>query len=215
MAATAARSASSSVVVRSIPTSDKDLNFLEPLSENTIGLDDSAFVNLDGNATLNQGETSSEEEEDLKTSYYNLKDSIDTDDSKDDSKDDANVVSIQENEEERETASDDSDSKDDSKDDSRVEIPCSAPSPEQEKDGKNTKVVNEPNTPSSGLGTLSERLREYDSPYRLPPVQKLMEEKMVAEYEKTHEMVKQFRELTALRARTPHLYAYASCHRRE
>ena len=75
-------------------------------------------MNLDGNVTLNQGTTSSEERK--------------------------------ENEDD-----DDSDSKDDSKDDSRVEIPCSAPSPEQEeKDGKDTKAVDEPNTPSSALGTF-------------------------------------------------------------
>ena len=48
VAAAATCSASSSVVVRSIPTSDKDFKFSEPLSENTSGLDDSAFMNLDG-----------------------------------------------------------------------------------------------------------------------------------------------------------------------
>ena len=128
--------------------------------------------------TLNQGTTSSEERKD--------------------------------NEEERETASNDSDSKDDSKDDSRVEIPCSAPSPEQEKDGKDTKVVNEPNTPFCALRTLSERLREYDGPYHAKiqkltkdpethaKIQKLKEVKMAAEYEKTHEMVEQFRELSPI-----------------
>ena len=36
---------------------DKNFEFSEPLSENTSGLDDSAFMNLDGNVTLNQGTT--------------------------------------------------------------------------------------------------------------------------------------------------------------
>ena len=85
------------------------------------------------------------------------------------------TISSEERKENEDDDDDDSDSKDDSKDDSRVEIPCSAPSPEQEeKDGKDTKAVDEPNTPSSALGTLSERLREYDGPYH-SKIQKLMQ----------------------------------------
>ena len=89
-AAAATCSASSSTVVRSTPTPDKHFKFSEPLSENTSGLDDSAFMNLDGNVTLNQDKTSSEEEEDLETLYY---DAIDADDSNDDSKDVSKDVS--------------------------------------------------------------------------------------------------------------------------
>ena len=115
----------------------------------TSSLDDSAFMNLDGNVTLNQSTTSSQEGK--------------------------------ENEEDQETASNDSDSKDDSKDDSRAEISSSAPSPEQEKDVKDTdtsdsKVVDEPNTPSSALDTVLMRRWRRDH-------QKFIEKKM-AEYEK-------------------------------
>ena len=39
----------------SAPTLDKDFHYSEPLSENTSSLDDSDFMNLDGNVTLNQG----------------------------------------------------------------------------------------------------------------------------------------------------------------
>ena len=82
-----------------------------------------------------------------------------------------------ENEEDQETASNDPDSKDDS----RAEISSSAPSPEQEKDVKDTdtsdsKVVDEPNTPSSALDTVLMRRWRCDH-------QKFIEKKM-AEYEK-------------------------------
>ena len=133
VAAAATHSASSSVAVTSTPT--PDFEFSEPLSENISGLDDSEFMNLDGNVTLNQGTTSSEGGKENKEERETAsEDPHSKGDSKDDSKDEA---------------------KDDSKDDSRVEIPCSAPSPEQEeKDGKDTKAVDEPNTPSSALGTF-------------------------------------------------------------
>ena len=42
-------------LLTTIPTPDKDLESSELLSENTSGLDDSDFMNLDGNVTLNQG----------------------------------------------------------------------------------------------------------------------------------------------------------------
>ena len=140
VAAAATHSASSSVAVTSTPT--PDFEFSEPLSENISGLDDSEFMNLDGNVTLNQGTTSSEGGKENKEERETAsEDPHSKGDSKDDSKDEA-----------KDEAKDDSkdEAKDDSKDDSRVEILCSAPSPEQEKDGKDTD-----NSDSTGLETSS------------------------------------------------------------
>ena len=83
----ATHSSSTSVAVTSTPTPDKDFEFSEPLSVNISGLDDSEFMNLDGNVTLNQGTTSSEggkeNEEGRKTAS---EDPHSKDDSKDEEK---------------------------------------------------------------------------------------------------------------------------------
>ena len=144
VAAAATHSSSSSVAVTSTPTPDKDFEFSEPLSVNISGLDDSKFINLDGNVTLNQSTTSSEggkeNGEGRKTAS---EDPHSKGGSKDELKDDSKDGS-----------------KDDIKDDSRVEIPRSAPSPEQEKDGTDTdnsdsKVVDRSNTPSSTIAVCT------------------------------------------------------------
>ena len=163
VAAAATHSASSSVAVTSTPT--PDFEFSEPLSENISGLDDSEFMNLDGNVTLNQGTTSSEGGKENKEERETAsEDPHSKGDSKDDSKDEAKDDS---KDEAKDDSKDESifskywillkplliskdEAKDDSKDDSRVEILCSAPSPEQEKDGKDTD-----NSDSTGLETSS------------------------------------------------------------
>ena len=155
VAAAATHSASSSVAVTSTPT--PDFEFSEPLSENISGLDDSEFMNLDGNVTLNQGTTSSEGGKENKEERETAsEDPHSKGDSKDDSKDEAKDDSKDESIFSKYwillkpllTSKDEA--KDDSKDDSRVEILCSAPSPEQEKDGKDTE-----NSDSTGLETSS------------------------------------------------------------